>query len=242
MGDLIFITGASSDIGLSIIENLTSESRIIAHYNSDNSQLIKLSKRIKNELITIRADFSNENSIIEMIKEVESKFGVPNKILHLAAPKFQNIRFKDLLWNDFQNDIDISLKSIFLILNFWLPKMAAAKFGKIVFILSSVTLNVPPKALAEYTTIKYALLGLMKSLASEYADKKINVNSISPSMVETKFLSLINEKFIEISAQSNPLKRNAKVEDLNGILNLLFSNESDFINGINIPITGGSIF
>jgi 3-oxoacyl-[acyl-carrier protein] reductase len=120
--------------------------------------------------------------------------------------------------------------------------MAAAKFGKIVFILSSVTLNVPPKALAEYTTIKYALLGLMKSLASEYADKKINVNSISPSMVETKFLSLINEKFIEISAQSNPLKRNAKVEDLNGILNLLFSNESDFINGINIPITGGSIF
>ena len=73
--------------------------------------------------------------------------------------------------------------------------------------LSSVTINLPPKALVHYTTIKYALLGLVKSLASEYGNKNIQINALSPSMIETKFLENINEKIIEINAHNHPLKR-----------------------------------
>jgi 3-oxoacyl-[acyl-carrier protein] reductase len=108
--------------------------------------------------------------------------------------------------------------------------------------LSSVVMNIPPKALTQYTTVKYALLGLVKSLASEYADKNIQINSISPSMVETKFLDNINEKLVELGAYNHPLKRNAIVRDITPIIKLLISKESDYMNGINIPITGGSIF
>jgi len=242
MNNILLIIGASSDIGYEFIKNIDEECLIIAHYNSSNERLLELAKTIKNEMVILKADLSCENEIINFLDSIESNYGIPNKIVHFASSKFENIRFKDISWNDFQKDIDISLKSIVLILNKFLPKLAKAKNGKVVLILSSVVLNIPPKALVQYTTVKYALLGLVKSLASEYADKNIQINAISPSMIETKFLDNINTKLIELNAYTHPLKRNARVEDITPIIKMLISKESDYINGINIPITGGSIF
>ena len=86
------------------------------------------------------------------------------------------------------------------------------------------------------------MLGLVKSLASEYADKNIQINALSPSMIETKFLDNINEKLVELSAYNHPLKRNAKIDEITPIIKVLISKESNYINGVNIPITGGSVF
>jgi len=242
MNNIIFITGASSDIGTEFIRSIKEECLIIAHYNTSSHSLKELSKELKNTMIMVKADLSSEEEVEAMLAYIEEKHGIPNKIVHLAASKFENIRFKNVEWAKFQKEIEISLKSIVLILNLFLPKLANEKRGKVLIMLSSVTLNVPPKALVSYTTVKYALLGLMKSLASEYSDKGITINAISPSMVETKFLSEINEKFVEIAAASHPLKRNASIIDIIPAMHLLLSPESDYINGVNIPITGGSIF
>ncbi len=240
--NIILIIGASSDIGLDLIRNIDEECLILAHYNKSNKKLLKLTKSHKKNIVTIKADLSKEIQIIEMLNKIEENYGTPNKIVHLAAPKFENIRFKDASWDNFQNHIDISLKSIMIILNRFLPKLAIQKKGKVAIVLSSVVINVPPKSLAQYTTVKYALLGLVKSLASEYSDKNIQINAISPSMVETKFLDNMHEKIIELSAYNHPLKRNAVVKDLSPTIKLLISKESDYINGVNIPITGGGVF
>jgi len=240
--NIILILGASSDIGLDLIRNIDEDCLILAHYNSSNKNLLEVSDKINNEVVLLKADLSLENDILSMIDHIEEKYGIPNKIIHLAASRFENIRFKDVTWNDFEKDINITLKSSILIFNKFLPKLAKGKKGKVVLMLSSCVLGVPPKALSHYTTIKYAMLGLVKALASEYSDKNIQINAISPSMIETKFLDHINEKFIELSAYNHPLKRNAKVEDITPIIKMLISQESDYMNGVNIPITGGSVF
>ena len=240
--DIILIIGASSDIGLNLIKNVSDEALIIAHYNSSNGKLLELSENINNELVTLKADLSKEEETNKLISSIEKNYGTPNKIIHLAATRVENIRFKDIKWEDFEKDINITLKSAVLILNRFLPKLSKEKRGKVVLMLSSYVLGVPPKALSHYTTIKYAMLGLVKSLASEYSEKNIQINAISPSMVETKFLGNINEKLVELSSYNHPLKRNAIVEDITPIIKMLISNESDYINGVNIPITGGSVF
>ena len=240
--DIILIIGASSDIGLNLIKNISDEALIIAHYNSSNGKLLELSENINNELVTLKADLSKEEETNKLISSIEKNYGTPNKIIHLAATRVENIRFKDIKWEDFEKDINITLKSAVLILNRFLPKLSKEKRGKVVLMLSSYVLGVPPKALSHYTTIKYAMLGLVKSLASEYSEKNIQINAISPSMVETKFLGNINEKLVELSSYNHPLKRNAIVEDITPIIKMLISNESDYINGVNIPITGGSVF
>lgn len=236
----ILIIGASSDIGINLIESIDEDVDIIAHYNSSCKKIKDVSRSIKNNIIFLKANLAIEEEITNMISEIRTKYGTPNKIVHLAAPKFKNIRFKDLSWSDVENEINVSLKSIIIVLSQILPDLAKLKRGKVVCMLSSVTLNLPPKALVHYTTVKYSLLGLVRSLASEYNNKNIQINAISPSMVETKFLEDINEKIIQLSAYNHPLKRNANCDDIVPMIKFLLSEESDYMNGINIPITGGA--
>ena len=118
--------------------------------------------------------------------------------------------------------------------------MAKRKMGKVVFMLSSYVLGTPPKALSHYTVTKYALLGLANSLAAEYASNNIQVNSVSPSMINTRFLQNINPRLVEFTAEGHPLKRNAVVDDIVPVLSLLLSSGSDYLTGVNIPITGGA--
>jgi 3-oxoacyl-[acyl-carrier protein] reductase len=240
--NIILIIGSSSDIGIELIKSIDEDCLILAHYNSNDKVLKELSTSINNKIELLQANLSNENEVKNLIINIEQQYGLPNKIVFLSANRVENIRFKDVDWLDFEKDINISLKSSMLILNSFLPKLAKNKRGKVVFMLSSYVMGVPPKLLSHYTTIKYALLGLCKSLASEYSDKNIQINSISPSMIETKFLDNINEKFVELSAYNHPLKRNANVKDIVPMIKMLLSKDSDYINGVNIPIAGGSIF
>ncbi len=242
MNNIYLILGGSSDIGLELIQQIEEKCLIIAHYNSNNGKLLELQKKITNELVTIQADLSVDEDIMRLIDVVENEYGIPTKIVQLVAPKFDYIRFKSLEWSDFEKNINVSLKSTMLIFKYLLPKMAKSKEGKIVVMSSSVTKGIPPKFLAHYTTSKYALLGLVKSLASEYGPKKITINAISPSMIETKFLEKIDNKMIELSAHNSPLKRNANVEDVIPAIIFLLSKGSDYMTGNNLLITGGSNF
>jgi 3-oxoacyl-[acyl-carrier protein] reductase len=242
MNKIIFITGASSDIGIAFIKSINEKCIIVAHYNKNNSKLLKLQNNSKNKIFPIRADFSSEKSINAMLDKIETEIGIPNKILHLASQKAKYIRFKDDNWRNLQSELNVSLGSITIILNRFLPKMAEVKFGKIVCMLSSTTIGVPPKAMSQYVTVKYALLGLMRSLASEYATKEISINCISPSMINTQFLSDINDRVIELNAESHPLKRIAEVTDVVPSIKMLLSDDSNYINGVNLPISGGSNF
>ena len=92
--------------------------------------------------------------------------------------------------------------------------MKKSKSGKILTILSSVVLSKPPSYMSSYVTTKYALLGLINSIVSEYYKYNISFNCISPSMIETNFLSNVPEKIIELSKNQNSQKKNVDVKDL----------------------------
>ena len=242
MHSTTLIIGASSDVGVNLIKSMDAGTRVLAHYNRSDAALKDVAATCAADVVLLQADLSVEAEVMSLLDTVETDYDNPDKIVCLAAAPVKNIRFKDVEWSHFEKDINISLKATVLVLNRLLPKMAKAKKGKVVVMLSSYVLGVPPKALAHYTTIKYALLGLVKSLASEYGARNIQVNAVSPSMIDTKFLNTINEKFVELNAYNHPLKRNAQVDDVTPAIKMLLSSDADYINGVNIPITGGSIF
>ena len=144
MKNIIFITGASSDIGIALIKSIKEKCIVVAHYNTSKLKLLKLQNDIKNTIIPVKADFSSERSIKDMLDYIETKIGIPNKIIHLAAPKFKNLRFKNIDWGNFQNEINISLGSITIILNRFLPRIPKERKGRVITMLSSVVLGVPP--------------------------------------------------------------------------------------------------
>jgi len=239
--DVILITGSSSDIGREIIKAVSrKDTAIIAHYNSSKESLLR--SALPGRIIPVKADFTVLSDVKSLIGFVKKRYGCPDKIIHLPAAPLKQARFKDLSWGDFSADIDIQLRSAVLLLKEFLPPMAERGSGKVVFILSSCTLGMPPKFISHYNTVKYAMLGLARSLAAEYAGRGMNINAISPSMVETKFLSGIMKKVVELAAENNPMKRNAAVKDVVPLVEFLLSERSAYISGANIPVTGGSVF
>jgi 3-oxoacyl-[acyl-carrier protein] reductase len=70
----------------------------------------------------------------------------------------------------------------------------------------------------------------------------LNINAISPSMVETGFLKKVPEKIVEMSAEQHPLKRNATPEDIAPLAHFLLSSGSDYMTGVNVPVSGGLVF
>ncbi len=231
------ITGASSDIVKAFVNKHVwqSQDNIIAQFNSHEPDYMPENTNL------IQADFSQDISTKNFIEKIQALNFVPEYVLHAPAGKIFNMRFNELTWENFQTQINIQVRSFMKIISCVIKNMARQKFGRVVVILSSCVLNVPPKFLADYVTAKYALTGLIKSLASEYAHKNIYFNMISPSMVQTKFLNNIYEGVIQNSAKNNPSGRNVNVNDLAGVIEFLLSG-ADFITGSNIPVTGGEIF
>jgi len=237
----LLITGSSSDIGRELLRQLAGEpGPVIAHANSGAAKLEALKTKNPNIHI-VRADLGSEAELNELIETIRSRHGFPTRIVHLAAPRLEVKRATEFDWKALAADLEIQVRSIGTILAAFLPQMAkSGKRCKVVFMLSSVTVGAPPKFMAQYTVTKYALLGLMRALAVEYADKPISFNAVSPSMVETQFLSGVPEKFVQMAAAAHPAKRNARVEDVVPAIRFLLSPESDYVSGANFPITGGS--
>lgn len=241
MDSVLLVLGASSEIGSEYIkQSCDTYSIIIAHYNSNCENLLHLKSVLGDKLLLIQGDFSQPDEIEKFINEIYPYKSQITHILHCPAVKIVHERFTKYAWEEIQKDINIQVASIYKISQLLMAFMSKNKQGKIVFILSSNTITTP-KFMLGYTIVKYTLLGFMKALAAEYADKNININAISPSMVETQFLSSIPEFVVQQNAASNPKKRNAQTTDITPLVNFLFSHNADYITGQNIVVNGGQI-
>ncbi len=239
---ILLITGASSDIGTKLINEINKDyDYIIAHHNSDDGKLKELKQILGEKIILIKGNFRDEDDTYKFVEEIKKIEKMPTHILHLTAGKFENIKFSKLTWSKFKDDIDIALRSLVIILNAFLPIMSKNKYGKVLVMLTSCTTNIPPKYLTSYVTSKYALLGLVKALSNEYADKGVRINGISPSMIETKFLENISEIIVKQNAMNSPTRSNLKVDDVIPTIKFLLSEGSNSITGQNIAITNGNI-
>lgn len=142
----ILITGASSDIGRELIRLLAApDTQVLAHYHQSSSKLDALRDSVPHlSLVPVQADFSQDDDVARLVSTIQKDHSAPEQIVHLAAPRVEYHRFKESSWDYFQDDLNVQLRSIIRILQAFLPSMAKNKSGKIVFALSSYTLNIPP--------------------------------------------------------------------------------------------------
>lgn len=244
MSQRYLLLGASSEVCCAFLRrhDWQTDDKIIAQYFSNAATLTEIKNSISAEMILRQADFMDADSTNNFAEWLREENFCPTHILHAPAVPVENQRFTEISWENAINQMNVQCRSLWQVLQAVIPKMTKAKRGNIILVLSSYTMNVPPKFLASYVMAKYALMGLGKALAVEYAQKNIRVNMLSPSMMETKFLTKLYGAVVEQSASNNPMKRNAKPEDVAGLIEYLFSDNSAFVTGANIPITGGENF
>jgi short-subunit dehydrogenase len=222
----ILITGASSSIGREfLIKNNKKNNLIIAQYNKSKDFLKFIKKNnFKSTIITFQCDLSNSNQVYKYLNKFK-KFKI-DTIIHVAANPLKLIRFTDLKKTDFQKDFDVAFFSIFKILQCFLPKMIYKNKGQVIFVLSSI---IHEKKISSFTSnyncLKFALLGMLKSLNKEYKKTNLVFSSISPDMMDTPFLRKIDKRVIEIYRDKKKTKKFVKVSKVVDCINRLIKNK-----------------
>ena len=115
-------------------------------------------------------------------------------------------------------------------------------FGNIVNMASLAGLKASPNNIS-YTASKFAVVGMTKSAAMEYASKNIRVNAVCPGYTESPLLNqLINTKpEMEANLKSViPMKRFGKAEEIADAVVWLASDNTKFITGQTIKLDGGT--
>jgi 3-oxoacyl-[acyl-carrier protein] reductase len=238
------VIGGTGGIGKATCVQLAKDGfNIIIHYNKNKTiaEEIKLEvEKYKQKAIIISANILDEVDIKEMISKGIRAFDKIDVLVNCAATVIPNIKFQDVVWNDFLQQLEVNIKSTLAIIQSVVPVMIKNEYGKIINI-GSLSAEKPNADWSHYITAKSALIGLTKSLAFELAPKGIRINMVTPSMVNTELTADIPEKIKLLTAAQTPLRRLALSTDVAGVISFLASEKSDFLAGENIRINGGQI-
>jgi 3-oxoacyl-[acyl-carrier protein] reductase len=232
----VFITGGTSGIGLSILENFYKlESDIFTiGTNVENLKTIQSNfPKIK----TSNFNLENHQKIEELVKEAKEKLGGLDIVINNAGITKDNlaIRMSDEEWNKV---IDINLTAVFLICKYSIKVMMKQDSG-IIINISSIVGHTGNFGQSNYSSAKAGIIALSKSLAIEYAKKNIRVNCISPGFIDTKMIKSINEEFKKKLIENIPMKKLGNGNDIANCAIFLASDLSSYITGETIHVNGG---
>jgi len=240
----VLVIGGTGGIGRATCIQLAKDGfNVIIHYNKNK----KIANEIKTEIESlnqkaycISANILDDKEIKELVIQSKRVFGKIDIVANCAAVVIPNIKFTDLVWEDYTKQMDISIKSVFNIIQAVLPSMIENRYGKIINI-GSLSTEKPNAEWSHYITAKSALIGLTKSLAFELGPKGIRVNMVTPSLVNTELTADIPEKIKLLTASQTPLRRLALTKDVANTISFLASEKSDFLTGENIRVNGGQV-
>lgn len=241
---VVLLIGASGGIGSVTALKLAQEGYdLILHYNSNKSLVEKLQfdiNKIGRKAIIIKANLLISEEIDYLISSVKSAFDSISGFVNCSSINIPVIKFENLEWNILQSHFEINVKSSFLILKELLPMFKLQKFGKIV-LLTTQALEAPTSEWVHYITAKSALSGFVKSLAVEYGQHGININMISPSLIDTNLTADIPKKIKLFTEAKTPLRRLCQPEDISEAILFLLSEKSSFMTGETLRINGGQV-
>jgi len=232
----ILITGATGGIGHNLVKKFNELGSIVLATGTNVDKLDKLKQEFKN--IKVKPFKLDQHSEIEkFIDSCYTELDGIDVLINNAGITLDNLAIR-LTDDNWKKVIDINLTSTFLMCKQTIKKMLKKKQGKIINI-TSIVAHTGNLGQANYAASKAGIIGFSKSLAIEYAKKKININCISPGFIKTEMTDKINEEFKKILISKIPSGDLGKGEDIAHCAAFLASEMSDYITGETIHVNGG---
>jgi len=235
---IILITGATSGIGESIANLLNSKNYQLVITGRNQDKLNELKNNFNNDAHQFyKADLCNNDELNNLITQI--KIPLDGVIFSAGVIKPKPIKFIT------ENDIDLVVNTNFLSvvrLTTGLFKQKKINNHSSLIYLSSIASRYPYYGGALYSASKAAIESFSRTVALEYAFKKIRANCISPALVETPILDVsrkINSNESILDHESNYPFGFGKPEDIANMILFLLSDTSKWITGQNYTMDGG---
>ncbi len=193
------ITGATSGIGLEIVQTLSKLGFNLILLGRNEEKL----RSVANGL-----NCDSKIYVCDLAKEIpDIKEDVDILINNAGIADYNSVTAMSI--EQFDNVMNVNLRAAFILIKIALPNMIKKSFGRIVNIGSNLSMQ-PCATLAHYTTSKAGLLGLSRSVAAEVARYNITCNVISPGYIKTPMHKVNFDQNIEAQLVNNfglPIRR-----------------------------------
>ena len=193
------------------------------------------------QAIFVKTDVTNRTSIQAMVAKTVEEFGKIDFLMNNAGI----VKWLEAEKNtdeDWLAVINVNLNGLFYCCQEVGKQMIKQGGGRIINIasMSGLIVNYPQNQ-ASYNTSKAAVIHLTKSLATEWAQYNIRVNSISPGYMEGPLAAPLmkDPAYGPVWMNAIPMHRPGKPEELCGVAVLLASEASSYMTGSNVVIDGG---
>lgn len=245
-GRKALITGGDSGIGRAVAIAYAREGADVAiNYlpseEKDAQEVIKLIQEAGQKAVALPGDLKDEQFCTGLIEQAVKELGGLDILVSNAGKQVFKESITDITTQQFDDTFKTNVYALF-----WLTKAAVPhlKPGAAIITTTSINAHQPSETLLDYATTKAAIAAYSEALAVQLIDKGIRVNSVAPGPFWTALQPSggQSQEKVQKFGSTVPMKRPGQPAEIAPLYVLLASQESSFMVGAVVPVTGGTLF
>ena len=244
-GNVTIVTGGARGLGKAMATALAQVGSNIVIADLDLEEAQKTAGELQEEgveALALKADITQPEQVEQMVAAVTEKFGRIDVLINNAGIA-AHVKLEEMDYSQWTKIMDVNLNSVFLVSKAVGKVMIQQKRGSIINIssMSGIIVNIP-QCQAAYNVSKAGVIMLTKSLAVEWAQHNIRVNTIAPGYMKTELTKPFFEGdsgMVKQWIDLTPMQRPGNPPELGGIAVYLASEASSFATGGVFVIDGG---
>ncbi|MEL6605814.1 MAG: SDR family oxidoreductase [Cyanobacteria bacterium J06614_10] len=242
-GKVAIITGGDSGIGRAVAIAYAMEGASVSIlYNANDEDAEKTKSLVEDrggQCLTVKMDVRQPEACEDAVNKTIEAFGKLNILVNNAAFQMVHKDLEDLTIKQFHETFETNIFGYFHMFKAAMPHL---KEGDVIINTGSIVGKIGKSFLVDYASSKGAVHTFTKSLAQNLADKKIRVNSVVPGAVWTPNIPATMEPDqVDGFDDANAMKRAAQPEELAPSYVFLAAEDSSFMTGALVDVTGGQL-
>lgn len=236
------VTGGASGLGKGIARRLSREGAKVAVFDRDTAAMEMTTAELGDQGIEVdctRVDVADEDSVRSGFAAISRNYGRLDIMVNCAGtigPHGKNAADTDT--EEFDNTIAVNLRGSFLMTKYALMEMEKRSYGRIL-LLASMAGKDGNAGMCAYSTSKAGVIGLVKTVGKEYAEKGITINGLAPGVVRTPMIENTSAAQVDYMIERIPMKRFGTVEEVASIACWIVSDEASFNTAFVFDMSGG---
>lgn len=196
--------------------------------------------RAQNLTVTgVHADISDEESVKTAIKTTVDTYGKLDAAINSAGiVGTTNTKITEFSFADFERVVRVNLSGSFLLTKYAVEAMEPHGYGRILLIASIAGKEGNP-GMVGYSASKSGVIGLVKSVAKEYATAGISINGLAPAVIKTAMNADTAPEQLAYMTAKIPMARLGNVDEVAAMAAFIVSRENSFSTGFIYDISGG---